>query len=80
MYKPSPVLRSGQGLDVTIFDLQTGKPEEYRYGDNKDPQCPGTYSGPCDWKYDPDVQMFLRSKPGGLMLLRYLAPGESYWW
>jgi hypothetical protein len=23
---------------------------------------------------------FLRRKTGGLLMLRYLAPGESYWW
>jgi hypothetical protein len=79
MFQPSPVWRSGQGIDVTIFDLQTGRREGYFY-DRQDPKCPGTTSGSCDWKYSPDVQVFLRSKAGGLMLLRYLAPGESYWW
>jgi hypothetical protein len=29
---------------------------------------------------DPRIQNFLRSKSGGLLLLRYLAPGERYYW
>jgi hypothetical protein len=29
---------------------------------------------------DPKIQSFLRSKSGGLLLLRYLAPGERYYW
>ncbi|MFZ0388754.1 MAG: hypothetical protein WAL22_24025 [Solirubrobacteraceae bacterium] len=29
---------------------------------------------------DPKIENFLRSKSGGLLLLRYLAPGERYYW
>jgi hypothetical protein len=43
-----------------------------------------TESGPkynCRTAFtDPKIQNFLRSKSGGLLLLRYLAPSERYYW
>lgn len=72
---------NGEGIHVRIFDLATGKEEQYNYG--RSHWFVGT---PCSASLKscvtnhPDLQDFLRPKTGGLMLLRYLAPGESYYW
>ena len=72
---------NGEGLYVRIFDLATGKEEQYNYGHSF--WFTGT---PCGASLKscvatrPDLQDFLRPKTGGLLLLRYLAPGESYYW
>lgn len=60
---------------VTVFDLATGKLEQHGYGNSAySEQVPG-----CRLN-DPRPAHFLESKSGGLLLLRYLAPGESYYW
>jgi hypothetical protein len=71
----------GESFGVTIFDLNTGKVEQDRYGGNtpwRYPCKPGDYY--CTPARNPGLRDFLKSKSGGLLLLRYLAPGESYWW
>ena len=62
---------------ITIFDLNTAKLEQYLYGGQ------GATFGGCDVNKHYMVtreKEFLRRKTGGLLMLRYLAPGESYWW
>jgi len=71
-------------INVTIFDLSTVKLEEWNYHDTR----PGI-TGPCSPMAskigevninDSRIRDFLRSKYGGVLFLRYLAPGESYHW
>jgi hypothetical protein len=65
-------------MEVTIFDLATGRREQHIYDHPRyDHDC---LNPQCSTQQDPALASFLRSKIGGLMLLRYLAPGESYWW
>jgi hypothetical protein len=62
-------------VKVTVFDLATGRLEQHGYGNSayseRVPDCRLN---------DSKSTRFLESKSGGLLLLRYLAPGESYWW
>jgi hypothetical protein len=69
-------------IRVHIFDLDNGQPARHDFGNTPwEFDCRGSNAGPrkC-YKDVPEAVRFLRSKTGGLMLLRYLAPGESYWW
>lgn len=70
-------------LEVRIFDLATGREEQHGYGNSlwvNVTQC-GNYSSCVGLSnLTPAARRFLASKSGGLLLLRYLAPGESYWW
>jgi hypothetical protein len=62
---------------IKIFDLNTAKLEKYLYGGE------GSGFGGCDVNRHYMItreKEFLRRKTGGLLMLRYLAPGESYWW
>jgi hypothetical protein len=69
-------------IRVHIFDLDNGQPARHDFGNTPwEFDCRGSNAGPrkC-YKDNLDAVRFLRSKTGGLMLLRYLAPDESYWW
>jgi hypothetical protein len=63
-------------IRVTIMDLATGKAEQHGYGNSN---WEWRNRGRCNLR-DPGTAQFMRSKSGGLLLLRYLAPDESYWW
>ncbi len=69
-------IKSGTcNVRVTVFDLATGKLEQHGYGNS-----PFSERVPGCRLNDPAPARFLESKSGGLLLLRYLAPGESYYW
>lgn len=70
------------GIGVRIFDLATGKEEQHGYGNSSwfvRVLCRRGDLSKCVSEHR-QVQDFLRTKSGGMLLLRYLAPGESYWW
>jgi hypothetical protein len=59
-------------LQITIFDLLTAKLVDWRY------HAASGFVG-CD--LNAGTREALRSTYyGGMLALRYLAPGESYWW
>jgi hypothetical protein len=71
--------RTGCYIQVFVFDLTTGSMEQHR--SPNDPRFEYDWNCTRDKRsQSPPTKDFLRSKSGGLMLLRYLAPGESYWW
>ena len=86
---------TGQGVyyRISVFDLATGKVERHEYGDpgswTREWDCPTR--AVCGWVgndpnnhkgvlQDDRIAAYLRSKVGGLLLLRYMSPTESYWW
>jgi hypothetical protein len=70
-------------IQVTIFDLSTGKQEQYLYRGSRwiapAPQCFQQVYPACVFRH-PRLSNFMYSKSGGLLLLRHLKPGETYWW
>jgi hypothetical protein len=80
----SPAGNGEFDLVVTVFDMRTGREERYQYGDEHAViglLCDAQYRcGLQNPSWAPRVREFLESKLAGLTLLRYRAPGESYWW
>jgi len=58
---------------IQIFNLRTAKYENYSGGRY-------VQTSPTCNLQDPATRRFLASMHGGVLFLRYLAPGESYWW
>lgn len=74
-----PVGNGDYELLVTIFDLATGRDERHAYGNSHAAESWCDIGRRCGLQ-NPRLRDFLSQKTGGLMLLRYLASGESYWW
>ena len=72
-------------VQVRVFDLNTGKEEQYSHNRsnwetttscNDLKECLADTGNP-EFR---DLKRFLQTKRAGLLLLRHIPAGESYWW
>jgi hypothetical protein len=72
-------------VQVRVFDLNTGKEEQYSHNGSKwmeNTSCNDLKKCLADTKNSEfrDLKRFLQSKRAGLLLLRHIPVGVSYWW